>query len=176
MTEYSFEEERKDGNESERKCNIEVHCTKIDNDKLPDKEKIDEKAYIQYDSKRALLSGEMPIKIIAQNNSTKLEDEWFYDDKYKDSCFKYNKEEDEWYKVPTMFYSYKFEDVIYGSEGMVKNIDPRIVNMNIIQGGIKSTIPDRILEIYRKIHPEVVIKLGDRKKVNSKYWESKYEK
>ena len=176
VTEYSFEEERKDGNESERKCNIEVHCTKIDNDKLPDKEKIEEKAYIQYDSKRALLSGEMPIKIIAQNNSTKLEDEWFYDDKYKDRCFEYNKEEDEWDEVPTMFYSYKFEDVIYGSEGMVKNIDPRIVNVNIIQGGIKSIIPDRVLEILKKIHPEVVIKLENRKKVKSQYWESKHER
>ncbi len=174
LTEYSFEEERKGDNESERKCNIEVHCTKNDNDKLPDKEKINERVYIQYNSKKNLILGKMPIIMIAQNGSTKEEFN-IYGKKYAKSEYKYNKDKEEWESNDTWIRSFSFEEAKNICRLTAKNIDSRIVNINIIQGGIKYTIPDRVLEILKKIHPEVVIKLGDRKNVNSKYWESKYE-
>lgn len=175
LTEYSFEEERKGDNESERKCNVEVHCTKINNDKLPDKEKINEKVYIQFGSKKDLILGFNPIRMTAQNGSTKEEFNISWK-KYEKSEYKYNKDKEEWEYNDTWIRSFSFEEAKNICRLTAKNIDSRIVSINIIQGGIKSAVPDRVLEVYKKIHPEVVNRFGDRKIVNSKYWESKYEK
>ena len=111
----------------------------------------------------------------AQNGSTK-EDFYISWKKYEKSEYKYNKDKEEWESNDTWIRSFSFEEAKNICRLTAKNIDPRIVNINIIQGGIKYTIQDRVLEIFNKIHPEVVNRFGDRKIVNSKYWESKYEK
>lgn len=158
IIEYSFEEERKSKKERVRKCNIEVYCKKKDNDNLPDKEKINERVYMQYYSKKDLISGELPIKMIAQNNSTK-EEFSKYGNRYIESKFKYNKNEEAWESVDTWVRQYKIADAKNICRLTAKNLDPRIVNMNIIEGGIKSIIPDEVWEMYKRIHPEVVIKI-----------------
>ena len=44
---------------------------------------------------------------------------------------------------------------------IVESVDLNMVNLDIIQNGIKAAIPDRILQIYSKIHPEVSMMIKD---------------
>ena len=70
----------------------------------------------------------------------------------------------EWNEPMNLDTKEKFISIFEKYGYIIKDIDPSIINIDIVSDGIKAVIPDRILEIYSKMHPEIVIAIEDHGK------------
>ena len=144
-TEYRFEEER-DG-----MCNINIHCDK----------NARENVYMLYDSKSDIVNGIRPKRIILNNVLHRYECERNRRNKYKVKHYMRSIGTNEWFEISSYIKSYKYNQIFDEFGAIVESIDMNMVNLDIIQNGIKVAIPEKILQIYSKIHPEVSMMIKD---------------
>lgn len=144
-SEYRFEEERNG------MCNINIHCDK----------NATENINMLYDSKSDIVNGIRPKKIILNNVLHKYECERNKRNKYKVKHYMRSMGTNEWFEISSYIKSYKYNQVMDELGAIVESVDLNMVNLDIIQNGIKAAIPDKILQIYSKIHPEVSMMIKD---------------
>lgn len=144
-TEYYFEEERNG------MCNINIHCDK----------NATENINMLYDSKSDLVLGMKPKKVTLNNILDKYEFERNKRNKYNAKHYMYYIGKDEWNELSRHSKSYKYNQILNEFGSVVENIDLDIVNLDMIKNGIRAAIPDKILQIYTKIHPEVTTMIID---------------
>ena len=142
-TEYYIEEERNG------MCSINIQSK-------GEKESL----YMQYESKDDVISGKKPKRIVIENVLVKTEFEKENRIKYKGKYYMYLLGKSEWDEPMNLDKKEKFISIFEKYGYIIKDIDPSIININIVSDGIKAVIPDRILEIYSKIHPEIVKTIG----------------
>ena len=119
-----------------------------------------ERLYMQYESKDDVISGKKPKRIVIENVLVKTEFEKENRIKYKGKYYMYLLGKSEWDEPMNLDKKEKFISIFEKYGYIIKDIDPSIININIVSDGIKAVIPDRILEIYSKIHPEIVKTIG----------------
>lgn len=155
--EYYFEDERNG------MCNINIQYAM--------KNAI-ENINMAYESKKALMSEDTPKKIILFNNIHKYELEKDEIGTYKVKHYKYCSEKNEWRETFSLFNkSYQYNQIFGKFGNLLDNIDLGIINLNLIQNGIKEVIPNKVLEIYAKTHPEIAMMIknyGRVKEINEK--------
>lgn len=144
-TEYSFEEE------INGMCNINIHCD------INATENIN----MLYDSKSDMVNGIRPKKIILNNILHMYECERNKRNKYKVKHYMRAIGTDEWFEISSHIKSYKYNQILDEFGAIVESIDLGMVNLDIIKNGIRAAIPDKILQIYSKIHPEVSMMIKD---------------
>ena len=119
-----------------------------------------ERLYMQYESKDDVISGKKPKRIVIDNTLAKIEFEKENRNKYIGKSYIYLFGKSEWDEPINLDKKYKFIETFEKYGYIIEDIDPSIINIDIISDGIKAVIPDRILEIYRKIHPEIATTMG----------------
>lgn len=158
ITEYSFEEERNG------MCNINIHCNKYSTENIN----------MVYDSKSDFISGKKPKKVAMNNILEKYEFERIRRNRYIWKKYIYLINEQEWKEIQRDMCGYKYNGMSgYKYDHILKDfgyltgsidldsVKLDIVNLDIIQNGIKATIPDKILQIYSKVHPEIATMILD---------------
>ena len=146
-TEYYIEEERNG------MCSINIH-----------NKSAKENLYMQYESKDDVISGKKPKRIVIENALVKIEFEKENRNKYNGKYYMYQLGKREWNEPMNLDTKEKFISIFEKYGYIIKDIDPSIINIDIVSDGIKAVIPDRILEIYSKMHPEIVIAIEDHGK------------
>ena len=141
-TEYYIEEERNG------MCNINIH----ENSRI-------ENINILYESINDIIIGKKPKRIILSNVLLKAEFEKEYSNKYKGKCYMYLLGKKEWDEQMNLDRRYKYNQIMDEYGYIVKDIDSSIIDTNTIKDGIKNVIPDGIMDIYSKIHPEVALEI-----------------
>lgn len=144
ITEYSFEEERNG------MCSINIQ-----------NKNSGEKLCMQYESKKDTILGKKPKRIVIENALVKLEFEKENRNKYEGKYYKYLLSKSEWDEPINLDERYKFIEIFEKFGYIIEYVDPSIINIDIVSDGIKATIPDKILQIYSKVHPEIATMILD---------------
>lgn len=144
ITEYSIEEERNG------MCSIIIQ-----------NKNSRERLYMQYESKNDTILGKEPKRIVIENALVKLEFEKDNRNKYEGKYYKYLLGKSEWDEPINLDEKYKFIETFEKFGYIIRDVDPSIINIDIVREGIKATIPDKILQIYSKVHPEIATMILD---------------
>ncbi len=120
-----------------------------------------EKLCMQYESRNDTILGKKPKRIVIENALVKLEFEKDNRNKYEGKYYKYLSGKGEWDEPINLYEEYKFIEIFEKYGYIIKDVDPSIINIDILSDGIKATIPDKILQIYSKVHPEIATMILD---------------
>lgn len=123
-----------------------------------------EKLCMQYESKNDTILGKKPKRIVIENALVKLEFEKDIRNKYEGKYYRYLLGKSEWDEPINLDEKYKFIETFEKFGYIIKDVDPSIINIDIISDGIKAVIPNRVLKIYEKIHPEIIITIENHGK------------
>lgn len=123
-----------------------------------------EKLCMQYESKNDTILGKKPKRIVIENALLKLEFEKDIRNKYEGKYYRYLLGKSEWDEPINLDEKYKFIETFEKFGYIIKDVDPSIINIDIISDGIKAVIPNRVLKIYEKIHPEIIITIENHGK------------
>ena len=156
-TEYYYEEERNG------MCSVNIH-----------KKSEIKNIYMLYKSKDDIITGKKPKRIMINNVLIKTEFEQEYRNRYKGKYYMYILGEGEWGEPMKLDRRYKYNQIMEKYGYIVKDLDSSIVDTDTIRDGIKNVIPEMIMEIYSRIHPEIALEIKNHGEINEN--EHSYEK